>query len=47
MYYLVPLEVDLCDHLGPPVDSDQGVLVDPEADPRDAPPLQRRAPDVV
>ena len=45
--YLVPLEVDLGYHLGPPVDSDQGIFVDPEADPRDAPPLQRRAPDVV
>lgn len=47
MCYLIPLKVDLSDHLGPPVDSDQGVLVDPEADPRHAPPLQRRTPDVI
>ena len=44
---LVPLKVDLGHDLGPPVNSDQGVLVDPEADPGDAPPLQSGAPDVV
>ena len=47
MCYLIPLKVDLSDHLGPPVDSDQGVLVDPEADPRHAPPLQSLTPDVI
>ena len=41
------MKVDLGHHLGPPVDGDQCVFVDAEADPGHTPALQCWTPDVV